>query len=95
GVQVKGLAHITGGGFPDNVPRVLPAHLEAHIDRTSWTVPPVFRLLVERAGMDEDEAYRVFNMGMGMVAVVRPQDASRATEVIPGARVIGETTRKT
>jgi phosphoribosylaminoimidazole synthetase len=70
GVPLRGLAHITGGGLVDNLPRILPPHLAARIDLGSWAVPEPFATLVRWGGLAADEAYRVFNMGVGMVAVV-------------------------
>lgn len=90
GVEVKGLAHITGGGFLDNVPRILPAGLAARIDRGSWDVPPLFRRLVEWSGIDNTEAYRVWNMGVGMVAVVAADAVDAVHAVLPDAIVMGE-----
>lgn len=90
GVAVKGLAHITGGGFLDNVPRILPAGLAARIERGSWEVPSLFRKLVEWSGIDNTEVYRVWNMGIGMVAVVGVDGADAVRAVLPGAVVIGE-----
>lgn len=71
--RIAALAHITGGGLVDNVPRVLGRH-DAVIDRTSWTVPPLFRFLCEAGRVDERERYQVFNMGIGMVVFVEPAD---------------------
>ena len=70
GVRPKALAHITGGGFFDNLPRVLPDHLGARIELGSWPVPEPFRTLVDWGGIDDTEAFRVWNMGIGLVAVV-------------------------
>ena len=89
GVEVKGLAHITGGGLVDNLPRILPAGVRARIDCQSWEVPPVFRRLQAWSGMDSVEAFRVFNMGIGMVVVAAAEEARRAQSVLPGAKVIG------
>jgi phosphoribosylamine--glycine ligase/phosphoribosylaminoimidazole synthetase len=75
---IKALAHITGGGFMENIPRILLAGLEAVIRRGSWPVPPLYPLLERLGGVEPDEMYRVFNMGIGMVAVV---DAARAEEL--------------
>jgi phosphoribosylaminoimidazole synthetase len=86
---LKGLAHITGGGFVDNVPRVLPDGLAAEIDLDSWPVPTLFRRLVEWSGMSTDEAYRVFNMGMGMVLVVAAEHRTTIEALLPEARAIG------
>lgn len=71
---VTGMAHITGGGLIGNVPRMLPDHCAAVIERGSWPKPPIFGLL-ERHGVSEDEMYRVFNMGIGLVMAVRPKSA--------------------
>ncbi len=90
-----GLAHITGGGITDNLPRVFPQGAGAVIDAGAWEVPPIFRFL-ERAGeVPDDEMYRVFNMGIGMVVVCRAGDADRARRCrrLPASaarRVIGE-----
>ncbi|MDE0630225.1 MAG: phosphoribosylformylglycinamidine cyclo-ligase [Caldilineaceae bacterium] len=89
GIAIKGLAHITGGGLADNVPRILPAGLRAQIDRRSWEDPPVFRRLFDWSGMDIDEAYRVFNMGIGMVVVIGADQASSIKSVLPEAVQIG------
>jgi phosphoribosylaminoimidazole (AIR) synthetase len=70
---IKGLAHITGGGFIENVPRALPAHLHADIDYDAWELPAVFRWLQEHGNISDDEMHRVFNCGIGMVMVVAPQ----------------------
>lgn len=75
---LHGLAHVTGGGVPGNLPRVLPEGLGAVVDRTSWEVPAVFRTLQEAGGVAPEEMDRVFNMGIGMIAVVAP-DAVDAT----------------
>ncbi len=77
-VRIRGLAHITGGGFPDNVPRILPAGVTAVFDRAAWTVPPLFAFLQQAGNVDREEMYRVFNMGIGMVVIVREADADRA-----------------
>jgi phosphoribosylformylglycinamidine cyclo-ligase len=66
---IHALAHITGGGLTDNVPRVLPEKLDARIKLGSWPVLPIFRLIYEKGGVDRDEMMRVFNMGVGMVLI--------------------------
>ena len=73
---VRGLAHITGGGLTDNLPRILPAGTGARIDLGSWPVLPVYRFLQRNGRVADDEMYRAFNMGIGMVAVVAPEDAA-------------------
>ncbi len=92
--QIGGLAHITGGGIPGNLPRTLGSDLGAVIDLTSWEVPDVFRLLGEAGGVERDEMLRVFNMGVGMIALVAPEDADTVLESLsPGhgpAWIMGE-----
>jgi phosphoribosylformylglycinamidine cyclo-ligase len=88
-VRVHGMAHITGGGLTDNVPRVLPAGTQAVIDRHAWTVPVTFRYLMERGEVDRDEMYRVFNMGIGYVVIVRPRDEAAALKTLRAARCAG------
>ncbi len=68
--SIRGLAHITGGGVLENVPRILPAGLGAVIERNTWTVPPLFTALQETGGIHPDEMWRTFNMGLGMIVVV-------------------------
>lgn len=88
---VKALAHLTGGGIIDNLPRVLPQHLNANIRRGSWQVPPIFSILQEKGNVSDDEMLRVFNMGIGMVAVIAPENIMRFQEMLPEeAWVIGE-----
>jgi phosphoribosylformylglycinamidine cyclo-ligase len=72
--SIKGMAHITGGGFVDNIPRVLPAGVGVRIDTQAWTVPPLFRLIQEKGGIAEAEMFRVFNMGIGFVVIVKGED---------------------
>ena len=74
--KLKGLAHITGGGLIDNLPRVLPDDCDAVIEIGSWKVPAIFQILQERGCVPRDEMYQVFNMGIGMVAIVSPNDAA-------------------
>jgi phosphoribosylformylglycinamidine cyclo-ligase len=76
---IKALAHITGGGFVDNIPRVLPAKCDAVVLKGSWEMPPIFQIIREKGGVDEAELYQVFNMGIGMTVVV---DADRADAVL-------------
>src|SRR5436190_10007577 len=76
---IKAIAHITGGGFVDNIPRMLPANCDVIIREGSWEMPPVFRLLQAKSGVSKQELYHVFNMGIGMTLIVQ---ASRATEIL-------------
>jgi len=91
---IKGLAHITGGGITENLPRMLPDRCDAEIDAARWTVPPLFRLIQERGGIARDQMYRTFNMGVGLILACAAGEsrrvldgAARAGE--PGARLIG------
>jgi phosphoribosylformylglycinamidine cyclo-ligase len=72
---VKGLAHITGGGLTDNIPRILPPGTSVKIDKDSWTTPPLFQLLRRLGNVSEPEMNRTFNMGIGMVIVCSRGDA--------------------
>ncbi len=87
-IAVKGLAHITGGGIVDNLPRVLSEGLTAHIDGKSWPRPPLFAWLQQQGNVNEAEMLRVFNCGIGMVIIVAAEDAKTAAETL---RVAGET----
>jgi phosphoribosylaminoimidazole synthetase len=85
---IKALAHITGGGFPDNIPRVLPHDYAAEIDLEAIDVPPVFSWLARTGGVEEREMLRTFNCGVGMVAVVAAGQAAQVAAVLKQA---GET----
>ena len=87
-IAVKGMAHITGGGIVDNVPRMLAENLTAHIDGKSWPRPPLFQWLQEQGNVAEAEMLRVFNCGIGMVVVVAEEDAKAAADTL---RAAGET----
>jgi phosphoribosylformylglycinamidine cyclo-ligase/phosphoribosylamine--glycine ligase/phosphoribosylformylglycinamidine cyclo-ligase len=90
---VKALAHLTGGGFLENIPRILPENLSAAIRCGSWPVPPLFALIQQRGGVAAGEMYRVFNMGLGMIAVVAPENADAFRTAIPEESfIIGELT---
>lgn len=99
---VKGIAHLTGGGFQDNIDRVLPSNLNASIDTTSWTPQPIFSWLVEEGCVAPDEAYRTFNMGIGLTVVVAKEDVDSIVndpslaqfepvvigEIVPGSGIV-------
>jgi phosphoribosylformylglycinamidine cyclo-ligase len=82
---VKGLAHITGGGITENVPRILPDGCAAEIDLQSWPVPPIFRFIQERGAVSRDEMYRTFNMGIGMIIACTARDAERIVNTVTRA----------
>jgi len=85
---IKGLAHITGGGLPDNLPRVLPENLSAEINTKAWSLPPIFAWLKEKGGVPEADFWRTFNCGIGMVLVVEASEADAAMATLKAA---GET----
>ncbi|MEM8579911.1 MAG: AIR synthase-related protein, partial [Pseudomonadota bacterium] len=79
---VHGLAHITGGGLTENLPRVLPLGLGAKVDLNAWTLPPVFAWLASEGGMAQAEMLKTFNAGIGMVLVVEAAEAASLTELL-------------
>jgi phosphoribosylformylglycinamidine cyclo-ligase len=87
---IKGIAHITGGGFIGNIPRVLPQGVAAHLHKDSWDILPIFKLIQEKGTIEEAEMYRVFNMGIGMTIVCSPQQVAKIVSILPQAKVIGE-----
>jgi len=84
-IIVCGMAHITGGGLIDNIPRILPPGVDAVIDRSAWTPPPLFRFLQEEGSIAESEMFRVFNMGIGYVLIVRQKDVDGAMRILARA----------
>lgn len=90
GVDVRGLAHITGGGLIDNPPRIFPPGLGAILRRGSWPVPPIFSLIQRLGDIDDAEMVHVFNMGLGMLLIVPPADVAVAQQAVPEATVVGE-----
>jgi phosphoribosylformylglycinamidine cyclo-ligase len=96
--KLKGIAHITGGGIPGNLPRILPdgpstgsgQGLAARLRRGSWQVQPIFRLIQERGNVAEDEMYRTFNMGLGMIVACAPDDVDTLRAQVPEALPVGE-----
>jgi phosphoribosylformylglycinamidine cyclo-ligase len=86
--ELHGVAHITGGGLVDNLPRVLPKNCDAAIDTRRWKVPAVFEIIEENGGVDRPEMFQVFNMGIGMVAIVGKQNAGRIARTLR-AKIIG------
>ena len=84
---IKGLAHITGGGLIDNLPRVLPKNCDAVIETKSWRVPGIFQILQRNGDVDLAEMYQVFNMGIGMVAIVAERDATKVMRMLKAKRI--------
>ena len=95
---IKGAVHITGGGFIDNIPRALPDPCRAVITKGSWVIPPVFNILQKMGNVDEDEMFRVFNMGIGMMIIVSEKDSSDVLERLGGlgeqAHLIGSVEKR-
>ena len=91
--KIKGLAHITGGGFPGNLPRTLPKSVTAVVEKSAWEVPPLFKLIQRSGNIGDDEMYRVFNMGIGMILICDPVDRAILMKKLPDAVVIGEITK--
>jgi phosphoribosylformylglycinamidine cyclo-ligase len=96
GVPLRGLAHITGGGVLDNLPRILPQGTGATIRRGRWPEPPIFKLLADRGDLSVAELFRTFNMGLGMLVIIAPHDLALAQQILPdelylvGEIVVGE-----
>jgi phosphoribosylformylglycinamidine cyclo-ligase len=95
--EVRGFSHVTGGGLAANLARVLPEGLHAKLDRGTWTPAPIFQLIAQRGRVEREEMEKAFNMGVGMVAVVAPEDVDRALAVLTArhvpAWVLGEITK--
>lgn len=85
GVVVKGCSHITGGGFYENIPRMLPEGIRAVVEKGSYEVPAIFRLLQRKGQIEEQMMYNTYNMGLGMVLALAPEDAGKAVEAIRAA----------
>jgi phosphoribosylformylglycinamidine cyclo-ligase len=94
GGVIKGLAHITGGGLIDNLPRILPSNCDAVIETKNWRVPSIFQIVQKNGNVDAQEMYQVFNMGIGMVAIVAEENAQRTISTL-GAKRIGRVERGT
>ncbi len=92
--RIAGMVHITGGGFHDNIPRILPKACQALIRAGSWEVPPIFRFLQEKAGIEEEEMYQVFNNGIGYILVTEPDETQEIIQYLEAmnfkSQVIGE-----
>ena len=89
---VKGMAHVTGGGITENLPRVLPDGCGAAVDRRAWHVPPIFTLIQQRGGIMTEEMFRAFNMGIGLIVVSSVDHRSAIMRLVPDAVLIGEVT---
>lgn len=87
---ILGMAHITGGGLPENLVRILPRQCKAVLNKTAWKVPRIFREIQKRGRVPETDMWRTFNMGIGMTIVIRPNALELAQNILPDARLIGE-----
>ena len=85
GVRVKGCSHITGGGFYENIPRMLPDGIRAEVKKDSYEMPEIFKMLAKEGNIEEEMMYNTFNMGVGMVLAVRPEDADKTVEAVNAA----------
>jgi phosphoribosylformylglycinamidine cyclo-ligase len=92
--SIKSLAHITGGSFFKNIPRVLPEGFAAQIDHQAWTVPPLFRIIQKAGNIDDNEMYHVFNMGIGMAVICSKINVDKIMRSLPEARIIGSVIRQ-
>jgi phosphoribosylformylglycinamidine cyclo-ligase len=93
GVEMRGLAHITGGGLIENLPRILPEGLGAVVQAGTWPVPPIFKLIQRLGAVEDREMFRVFNMGLGMLAVLPEAQvplAQSAADCYPVGRIVAE-----
>ena len=86
---INGLAHITGGGLPAKMPAILPENLAAEFHMGSWPVPPIFDIIQREGRVSSEEMHRVFNMGLGMVAVSGEENLDRVRELVPDGTVVG------
>jgi phosphoribosylformylglycinamidine cyclo-ligase len=87
---IKGLAHITGGGIPGKMPSILPDQVAASFQAGSWLAPPIFSVIQKEGQVSDEEMYRVFNMGLGMVAVCEEEAVATILDVVPDAQVVGQ-----
>jgi len=92
--EIKGIAHITGGGLLENIPRILPENLQAVVDKKSWEKPKIFDIIKEAGDIAEKEMYRTFNMGIGMVLIINPAEQdellSEIAKLGEKAQIIGQ-----
>ncbi len=93
GVDVHAIAHVTGGGIPGNLKRVLPEGVGARLEKGRWHVPEIFTKVAAWGDVSEEEMYDVFNMGLGMLVVVRRGDEARALDALGEGMIVGECTR--
>ncbi|MEM7336572.1 MAG: phosphoribosylformylglycinamidine cyclo-ligase [Chloroflexota bacterium] len=90
GTEIRGLAHITGGGLIDNPPRIFPNNLGAILDAKAWEVPPIFNMIQEYGRVAPEEMRHVFNMGLGMLVILSPDNAAKAKALLPELMTVGQ-----
>ncbi len=95
GIKIKGCGHITGGGFYENIPRMLPEGIKAVIQKNSYEIPPIFKMLANDGDIKEEVMYNTFNMGIGMVLAVKEEDAGKTLEAIRQTGIEGYVIGKT
>ena len=81
-VDVKGICHITGGGFYENIPRILQENMNAEIHTNSWEVPPILKLIQQKGNITDKEMFSTFNMGIGMMVIVKEKDVGQAIQIL-------------
>ena len=84
-IKIKGMAHITGGGLVENIPRILPENISLSIDKKSWEVPAIFSLIKRLGNVPDDDMFRTFNMGTGFVIIVEQEDEIKASNILSDA----------
>lgn len=87
--KILGLAHITGGGLIENIPRILPKNVSARLDKSFWHIPEIFKTIQSKAEVPENDMWRTFNMGIGMVVILKLQSVPKVLKILPDAKVIG------
>jgi phosphoribosylformylglycinamidine cyclo-ligase len=92
GVDIKGMVHVTGGGFYENIPRVLPEGIGVQINPDTFPLPGLYKFILEKSGIEAKELYRVFNMGIGFIVIMEEAEAKKCTKLLDDARVIGSVT---
>jgi phosphoribosylformylglycinamidine cyclo-ligase len=95
GVTIKGCSHITGGGFYENIPRMLPEGIHANVKKDSYPIPPIFKLMAKEGNVEEHMMYNTYNMGIGMLLAVDPADVDKTIAALEAAGekayLVGET----
>lgn len=88
-IDIKGMVHVTGGGFYENIPRILPENTSVEINTKAWEIPPIFKYMQEKGNIDEKEMFTTFNMGIGLIFVISEAEVTKLKEILPESKVIG------